>query len=507
MEYTNPVLPGFNPDPSVCRAGEDYFLATSSFEYFPGVPLYHSRNLVDWEPIGYALTRDSQLPLEGARASGGIFAPTLRHHDGTFYLITTNVSADGHFVVTADDPRGRWSDPTWIDGGGIDPDVFWDDGDCYFTWRAGEEGIVQATVDLETGELGERRELANRLEGDYTEAPHVYEVDGTYYLVVAEGGTHVNHMVSVARADDPTGPYEGNADNPVLSHRNVSGAFNPIQATGHGDLVRAHDGSWWIVFLGIRTHGGHPGWHNLGRETFLAPVSWEDGWPIVDGGEFVEAETSVADTDLERADAPHRWETTDPFAGEALGPEWNYRRNPERERYALVEGGLELQPGPETLTEQGATFVGRRQQHHACRATARLDLDPADGTEAGLTVFANEDHHYALGVDGGTDGPASGDKRAFLRLQVGPATEEVARTALPRGPVELAIEADTGAYRFHATGADGEERALGTAPTRYVSTEVTGGFTGVYVGCYATNDGEPAGETARFESFAYESRT
>ncbi|MCU4973677.1 glycoside hydrolase family 43 protein [Halobacteria archaeon AArc-m2/3/4] len=526
MHAENPILPGFHPDPSICRVGEDYFLATSSFEYFPGVPLFHSRNLVDWEPIGHALTRDDQLPLETADSSKGVFAPTLRHHDGTFYLITTNVSAGGHFVVTADDPRGEWSDPTWIDAPGIDPDLFWDDrgdGDptVYVTYRGGPDGIEQAEVDLETGALGEPRQLCNRLEGDYTEAPHLYEIDGTYYLLVAEGGTHTKHMVSVARADDPTGPFESHPDNPVLSHRNVSGMFNPIQATGHGDLVQAHDGSWWLVFLGIRKHGGHPGWHHLGRETFLAPVEWNEGWPVVNGGEPVELDLEV-DLDVETAspspepsadlEADSRWETRDPFAGDELGPEWNYRHNPERDRYELADGtgALVLHGSPATLEDEQPTFVGRRQQHFDCLARTRLAFDPDPDVdvdeEAGLTVLYDDSHHYDLGVVRRGD---DGERRAIVRQRVGDIEEITAETALPDGPVDLVCEATTETYRFAlesaVDSAEPERETLTTAPTKYLATEVAGGFTGVYVGLYATGHGEPCETPARFESFEYRS--
>lgn len=502
MEYENPVLPGFHPDPSVCRDGTDFYLATSTFEYVPGVPLYHSRNLVDWTPIGHALTRQEQLQLADAGSSWGIFAPTLRYHDGTFYMVTTNVSGGGHFFVTADDPAGEWSDPTWVDAPGIDPDLFWDGEDAYFTYRAGDSGIEQATIDLATGELGEPQQLCNRLEGDYTEAPHLYEVDGTYYLIVAEGGTHVKHMVSVARAEHPTGPFEPFEDNPILSHRNVSGAYNPIQATGHGDLVRAHDGSWWIVFLGIRKHGEHPRWHHLGRETFLAPVEWVDGWPVVNDGDFVTESMVVEGTDLQRESAPHQWETEDAFTGE-LGLEWNSRNVPLEDRATVQDGTLELRPGPETLTDRRPTFLGRRQQHHDCRVESQLSFTgdesiDEDAIEAGLTVLMDDEHHYQLAVR-----PTATTNRVLTRLRVGPVSDVILEEEFPTGPITLSIEATAERYRFAAATPDGKTHPMGEAPTRYVSTEVTGGFTGVYLGAYATALAEDSSGGARFDSFTY----
>ncbi|MFC6825063.1 glycoside hydrolase family 43 protein [Halopelagius fulvigenes] len=494
MEFLNPVLPGCYPDPTVCRVGRDYYLATSSFEYFPGVPLFHSRNLVDWEPIGYALTRDEQLSVRDASASEGIFAPTLRHRDGTFYLVTTNVGGDGHFVVTADDPRGEWSDPTWIDAPGFDPDLFWDGDDAYLTY-AHDSVVEQTTVDVETGETDERRTLWTGTEGDFTEAPHLYAVDGSYYLVLAEGGTHTGHMVVVARADAPTGPFRENPENPVLSHR--AEIHHPIQATGHADFVRAHDGTWWAICLGVRQHGDHPGYHHLGRETFLAPVRWEDGWPVVNGDDPLGRLVRRSDTALEATGGRSWTATRDAFADDGLGVEWNYRRNPHRDRYAVQDGTLVLRGGPETLDEKRPTFVGRRQQQFDCQAETRLDFDPSGDEEAGFTVGIDEEHHFDLAVTERT-----GDRIALTRLRIGDATETIATTTLGAGPVTLAVEADRHEYRFAAV-ADGRRRSMGSARSKYLSTEVAGGFTGVFIGLYATGNGSPAETPARFRSFRY----
>ncbi|NGM69819.1 glycoside hydrolase family 43 protein [Natronolimnobius sp. AArcel1] len=497
MQYENPVLPGFHPDPSICRVGSDYYLATSSFEYTPGIPLYHSENLVDWEPIGHCLTAD-QLDLEDAEPSQGIFAPTLRHHEGTFYLVTTNVSAGGHFVITADEPTGEWSDPLWIDAPGIDPDLFWDDGTAYFTYRSGPDGIEQAEIDLETGELGESTQLCRRLVSDYTEAPHLYEVDGTYYLIVAEGGTHTRHMVCAARADDPTGPFEPCPNNPILSHRSVSGAYNPIQAIGHADLVEAHDGSWWLVCLGIRKHGGHPGWHHLGRETFLAPVTWEDGWPVVNDGEPLEAEMTVPDTALETGET-QSWETTAPFDGDELGPLWNYRYPPETDRYVLEDGILTLHGGPATLDDRDSTFVGRRQQHFDCKVETELVFNPEADGEAGLTALYDESHHYEIGLT-----REDGNRVVVARATVGDISDRLGEVRVPEGPVTLRLEATQDEYDWRVETTEGTEH-LATAPTKYLATEVAGGFTGVYLGPYATGNGNECDQPAHFESFAYRS--
>jgi len=493
VQYENPVLPGFHPDPTICRTDGTFYLATSSFAYAPGVPLYRSENLADWEPIGHALTRESQLPLEGARSSMGIFAPTLRHHDGTFYLVTTNVTEGGHFFVTADDPEGEWSDPTWVDAPGIDPDLFFDEGTCYFSYHADdpEAPIQQAELDVETGELGEPHTIWTGYRDPYAEAPHVYERDGTYYLLVAEGGTHAGHMVVAARADDPTGPYEAHPDNPVLTH--WGRPRDEIRATGHADLVADGTGQWWLVCLGIRQHSMWPRYHHLGRETFLAPVSWEDGWPVVNDGEPLETEME-APLPGERRTEPTAFDRTETTFDDDLGVEWQFRRNPDRDRYETGPEGLTLQGGPETLDEPGGTFVARRQTAFDCHAEATLAFDPTEGEEAGLAVFANERHHYQVGV-----ARRDGRREALLRLRIGDATEVVGRT--PVGSrVDLAIDAETESYRFLV---DGEE--LGAASTRYVSTEVADGFVGVMLGPYATGRGRTCEEPAVVERFVYES--
>lgn len=270
MTYRNPVIPGFHPDPSVCRVGDDYYLVTSSFEYFPGVPLFHSKDLVHWRQIGHCLTRVSQLDLSEARSSAGIYAPTIRFRDGTFYMTTTNVSGRGNFIVTTDDPHGEWSDGVAVDHPGIDPDLFFDeDGIVYYT-TSYNQGIYQSRIDAKTGQrFSDPRLIWSGTGGQYPESPHIYRIGDWYYLFIAEGGTEYGHMETVARSKRPEGPYESCPDNPILSHRSIQ---SPIQATGHADLVQTPDGDWWAVFLGIRPVG-YPFRHHLGRETFLAPVA------------------------------------------------------------------------------------------------------------------------------------------------------------------------------------------------------------------------------------------
>ncbi len=293
-QFVNPILPGFYPDPSVCRVGEDYWLVTSTFSYFPGVPVFHSRDLVNWEQVGHVLDRPSQLNLDGVAHSHGIFAPTIRHHAGVFYMITTLVGKQGNFIVTASHPAGPWSEPFWLDDApGIDPSLFFDeDGTAWVTGTAdapdaaywGDNEIWMRQLDLETMKLtGPRHGLWRGAlkQAMWPEAPHLYRIGDWYYLMIAEGGTEFYHSVTIARSKSLTGPYEGNPANPILTHRHL-GKDAPIWNPGHADLVRTPAGEWWMVCLASRPYGGH--FRNMGRETFLAPVVWEDGWPVVSPG-------------------------------------------------------------------------------------------------------------------------------------------------------------------------------------------------------------------------------
>jgi beta-xylosidase len=361
--YDTPVLGGFHPDPSVCRVGEEYYLVCSSFEYFPGVPLFHSRDLVHGRQIGNVLDRPGQLPLSGDTvASAGIHAPTIRHHDGRFHMITTNVTGGGNFLVTGERPEGPWSDPVGIDLDGIDPDLVWDDdGSC----RCAVSGVRVARVDPATGKVLEGPlPVRSGRGGQHPEAPHLYRVGDWWYLRLAEGGTAHGHSVSIARARSPRGPYEPAPANPVLTHR---GTGLPIQCTGHADPVQAPDGTWWMLLLGTRPRGFFPSSHVLGRDTFLTPVEWVDGWPRVGPVR-------------ERHPAPHAWHPVqlpperDAFGAGRPTPHWTSPRGRPEGSWSLTErpDRLTLHAAGDTLDRPGHTFVGRRQ-HPECRAATRLD--------------------------------------------------------------------------------------------------------------------------------------
>ncbi|MGW0912025.1 glycoside hydrolase family 43 protein [Streptomyces sp. NPDC002784] len=490
--YDNPVLAGFHPDPSVCRVGEDYYLVCSSFEYFPALPLFHSRDLVDWRQIGHVLDRPEQFEVpHDLRASDGIYAPTIRHHRGRFHVITTNVGAGGNFLVTADHPEGPWSDPVWIDLPGIDPDLAWDeDGTC---WSA-VAGVGLARIDPVAGTV---------LEGPLPvwsgtgmadpEGPHLYRVGAWWYLMVAEGGTADGHSVSIARARTPRGPFEPAPHNPVVSNRSTG---LPIQCTGHADLVQAADGRWWMVLLGTRPRGSFPKFHVLGRETFLAPVEWVDGWPYVG-------------TVRERYEAPaalHPFPpepARDDFDAPVLAPHFISPRHRPEGSTAERPGWLTLHATGDSLDRPGHTFVGRRQQHHDCRVATRLDGGP--GSRAGLSVRMDEAHHYDLEAHDGT---------VSVLARIGPLRQCVGRLPVPAGPVTLAVEFRTtdapppaegvrpAAPDTIAFSVESPEGAVTVAELdgRYLSTQVAGGFTGRVIGMYVT-----AGSAA-FDWFEYRKR-
>ncbi|GGC03180.1 glycoside hydrolase family 43 protein [Pseudoduganella buxea] len=498
--YRNPVLPGFHPDPSICKVGQDFYLATSSFEYFPGVPIFHSRDLVNWRQVGHALTRPSQLPLAGQRSSRGIYAPTLRCNAGGFYLVTTNIDNGGNFYVHAKDPAGEWSEPVWLKEPApwMDPSLlFDDDGQVYYTRHDGGErgGIVQARLDVKAGKLLDApRRIWNGTGGVWPEGPHLYKVDGMYYLMVAEGGTSYEHMITVARAKTPWGPFESNPGNPVLSHRDRPDL--PLQATGHGDLVQLDNGNWWMVLLGIRPQGGRH--HHLGRETLLAPVTWRDGWPQVNGGKPLALAMSGAG--LPRSQPWPAAPTRTDFDGNKLGLEWTHLRAPIPHLLSLAErrGMLRLKGSDDTLDDVAApAFVARRQQHFNLRAAALLDFTPAaPGQTAGLVLRMNEANHYQLRVAGAPQ------RRVELVTRVKGVTTTVATAPLPRGPVELQIRAWPDRYEFGWRSGKGTMRTLGSAPTAALSSESAGGFTGVFVGMTASGKG--AMPPADFDWFDYE---
>jgi len=492
VTYHNPVLPGFYSDPSVCRVGEDYYLISSTFEYFPGVPIFHSRDLVNWDQIGHCMHRKEQLPR-----GINIFAATLRFHEGTFYMITTNLAAGGgNFYVTAKDPAGPWSDPIWVDIPGIDPDLFWDDdGKSY----AISSPFILYEIDLETGELlTEGRKVWNGTGGRYAEGPHIYKKDGYYYLLAAEGGTEEAHSETIARSHSIWGPYTENPANPILAHANAAGQGNPIQGVGHADIVQAHDNSWWIVFHGYRTVSDKAH-HILGRETCLAPVTWpKNGWPVVNGNGTASVEMTCPTLPLYPVkEKPARIE----FDAKELGLEWNHVRYPGIENFSLEahEGYLRLKGAAETIGRRSSpTFVGRRLTDHYFSATSRLEFEPdGENEEAGM-VLLNNGSHFDIMIH-----QIEGKRHLVVKLQFGRTVYRSEEIPLKPGPVNLRVKGEKSTFTFSFAQGNDEYQDIETVDSKFLATETVGFFTGVYVGMYATGNGQPSDAYADYDWFEY----
>jgi len=477
----NPIIPGYHPDPSICRVGEDYYIVNSSFQYFPGVPVYHSKDLVNWELIGNVLDRESQVPLERANSFGGIFATTIRYHEGLYYMITTNVTKGGNFFVTAKDPAGPWSEPVYLKQGGIDPSFLFDDGKCYMV--SNPNYIQLCEIDPVTGkQLTDSKMIWKGTGGRYPEGPHIYKKDGWYYLLISEGGTEMGHGLTIARSRNIWGPYESNPMNPILTQFREAAQSNPIQGTGHGDFVQAPDGSWWVVFLGFRRFGGD--FHHLGRETFIAPVTWVAGWPVINDGAPINALMSVPASWTAKAPVKKIWREE---FDSPLDPKWVYIQNPEMSRYYMKKGRLNL-VGTSPLEENDhPTFVGVRQESPGIVAETKVRLETSSG-EAGLVAYQNPDGFVALAVEGG---------HATLRLKLKSVNTVLGSVPIKRGKdVVLRIVSDDGnMYRFEVNG-----KEIGEIETSLMSSEVCGGFTGVVLGLYAVDS------VASFEYFDYQEK-
>ena len=511
-DFANPVIAGFSPDPSICRVGEDYYLVCSSFEYFPGVPVYHSRDLVNWELISYCLTTPTQLPLNDCRSSSGIYAPTIGYHDGVFYMITTNYADKGQFYVTATDPRRPWSDPVWVNAMNADPSLlFDDDGKTYVVHpdNFGPRGglIYLMELDIAKGAFREGQSLPGHLVwtgtgGQYPEGPHLYKIEDLYYLMIAEGGTGSDHRETIARSQAPYGPYLPYENNPILTHRDIPS--NPISSVGHADIVQLPDGSWWGVCLGVRQKNGVS---PLGRETFLFPVEWiNDGWPIL--GEHRRVRTEGPGPALPRNPFPPK-PVRDEFDSTQLDLEWNYLRNPDMIRYSLSEhpGWARLKGAATSINDHASpTALLRRQRHFDLRFGTRLDFQPEkDGEEAGIVLTQTDALHADFCVV-----RQNGERRLVLRMNDPRYKKELYNVKAPEGIICLSVIADRDNYHFWWETDEHGSQEAGVIPSNELAVEASwdnGGvmcFTGMMIGIYATGNGAEATIPADFDWFDYE---
>ncbi|MBA8815177.1 beta-xylosidase [Microbacterium halimionae] len=488
----NPVLNGFHPDPSIVKVGGWYYLATSTFEYLPGIPIHRSRDFVNWELIGHVGTRPGQLGVETVPTGGGAWAPTIRYHGDQFHLVITDAMGRGMLHFTSDEAAGPWSDGDLLlteDGSqslfGIDPDIAWDaDGTCYVTFSglllSGDLnpnapthlGIQQVVVDLESHRAAEEpRSLWSGTGLMFPEAPHLYDIDGSWYLMLAEGGTERGHAISIARGDSPAGPFEGTPANPLVSARSTP---RPIQNTGHGDLVEGVDGGWLCVLLGVRPRSGTRAFSALGRETFVTPVTWSDGWPAISPVELNPRPGTSIDISFEGP----------------LDAEWIAVRRFPTDVARVQNGRLVLTADGSTLADARPAFVGRRQEHLTNEVTVHLDVSAGVG---GLAV--RYDEQFRLEIEAGTGEVVA---RAFIgglyqQWQYPFAgTELKLHLASRKPPRGTGIVTTSDVFHLAAT-VDGERRELAEVDGRFLSSEVTESFTGRVIGVYAV-EGEIAVE-------------
>lgn len=499
MNYENPIIRGFNPDPSICRVGEDYYLATSTFEYFPAISIYHSRDLINWRQVGSGIDRVGQLDMNAAHPSGGVWAPTIRYYEGTFYL-TATFSEKGNFIVTARRPEGPWSDPVWVEMDGLDPSVYFEDGKMYYCAndcgerykKYGCEGVSAAVVNPATGRLeSEITRIWSGTGGGFLEAPHIYRIGEWYYIFTAEGGTNYNHFQTVGRSRTLLGPYEPFEGRPLLTNRHDT--TKKIQCTGHADLVEDKDGGWWMVHLGTRRALFDYG--SLGRETFLTPVEWKDGWPYVmtDGKAVSENPAPAGVTQIrgKRFEADFtkpRWEC-----------DWLRIKNPAEENYSRRDGVLTLKPSMARVTEDGASpsFAAVRQGDFESHIRTEVAFEPMEeGDEAGVIVYLCPDISYRMAKRRGRDGDfLVVEKKAFD-------FEQTAYSGrCPAGRLTMEIRSTKEGYVFFCNG----ER-LAAASGKFISTDLAGKcFTGTLLGIYAQCRRDTEAR-ARFYSFLAEAQ-
>ena len=523
--FHNPILNGFYPDPSICRVENDFYLVNSTFAYFPGIPIFHSRDLCRWKQIGSAIDRPGQLCFDGHRISEGLFAPTIRHNRGTFYILCTLIRTGGNFIITAQDPAGPWSDPIWIPGAdGIDPSIFFDDdkGPLTTAWYIGThpapEGeaypgnyeIYIQELDLSALARGGPPLIGKSLgiwrgalrDAIWPEGPHIYKINGWYYLLHAEGGTGLDHAVCVARAKNIRGPWEGKKSNPVLTHRHL-GKNAEIINVGHADMVDDTAGNWWMALLASRPfYGVCP----LGRETFMVPVRWEDDWPYIESKTgLIEKEFALPDLPDKKTDDidwPHE-SSCDHFDAK-MPLHWLMLRMPAREQDAALS--LTAHPGALRLFTRAATmrgrdhpaFAGRRVKHKNWAFSVALEFIPkAIGESAGIILLQSEDWQYRFELFLAEFG------RPSLRLvrAAGKEDEIITITECPECAagkrLVLAARCDEMELSFfYGEDQYSLKHCAGPVDGRILSPEYAGGFVGTLAGVFASGNDKDTGNYA-----------
>lgn len=531
-EFSNPVLAGFYPDPSICSVDSDYYLVNSTFAYFPGIPVFHSKDLVHWELIGHAMDRIEQMDLDGYGVSRGIFAPAIRYNDGIFYITCTLVDGQGNFVVTSDKPGGPYSNPVWIpEINGIDPSMFFDkNGKAYILYNSiapddkplydGHRTIRMYEFDLkELKVTGQEKILVNggvdiNKKPVWIEGPHIFQKDGYYYLIAAEGGTAEDHSEVVFRSENVDGPYVPYEKNPILTQRHLDPKRNnPITSTGHADFVMTETGDWWAVFLGCRPYEGD--YYNTGRETFLAPVKWIDEWPVINP-DFAEVQYSYPYPTTITGSVTGKlyggnFKIRDEFDKSKLDPDWIFLRTPKEQWYKTnpSEGYIEINLRSETCSENvNPSFIGRRQQHLEGSIIASLNFETKrENEKAGLIVFQNDKAFYYLckSHDNNNDviqlfeSSGADDNAAAMKLL----HSETLRDG-KSDELFLKIEAKRNVYSFfYGYTSDVWHPLVTNVDASLLSTKKAGGFVGCVYAMYCTSMGKESQNSARFNWFEY----
>jgi xylan 1,4-beta-xylosidase len=516
-DYRNPIIPGFQPDPSIMRVGNDYYLINSSFAFFPGIPIFHSRDLVNWEQLGNAIDRPTQLNFSGLGIARAVFAGTLRRHGDVFYIVGTCVDCGSNFIIRATSPSGPWSDPTWLKSiDGVDPDLFFDGNRAWIANNgppagtpaySGHRAIWLQEFDFEKMKtIGPRSIIVNggvdpAKQPIWIEGPHLIKKDGWYYLIAAEGGTAAGHSEVVFRSQKVTGPYVPGAANPILTQRDLDPARPfPVAAAGHADFVQSANGDWWAVFLATRPYERNLS--NLGRETFLLPVSWDRGWPSIlppnTPVPLVHARPPLPQTLI--IDRSH-WR--DSFESKNLAPDWEMIRTPTETWYrsgatgdpstiagSSATAGLSLQARPVSISGGGnPSFLGKRQRHeNAVVETEIRDTSLGAGERAGLVAFADERHHYFLGLCQMLQGPmlVVTERNGAGDPEEGRIVASAAYSGAAGEPIRLQVSARGARYDFsYALEGAAWRPLLANADGRILASEPTNQFTGTLIGVYA----------------------
>ena len=504
-QYYNPVLPGCYPDPSICRKDKDYYLATSSFAYYPGIPIFHSTDLVNWVQIGNVLNRPSQLNLDGIRLSGGVYAPAISYnrHNDMFYLINTCVDGIGNFIVKTKDPKeNNWSEPIVLPKvGGIDPALFFDDdGKAYIVhndapqgepeWQ-GHRAIWLHEYDVAADTTFDGRKMIVDGGTDkakhpiWIEAPHIYKINGYYYLMCAEGGTREAHSEVIFRADKVWGPYIPWKNNPILTQRDLpNDRSNPITCAGHADLIQTADGDWYAIFLACRPY--EKDYFNTGRETFMLPVKWENEYPVIlPKGKtipyIVDKEGLIPDAKSYKGN--FNW--CDDFKNAVLDDRWLFIRTPRTQWWSLSNKGLTIQPNGESIYEKKQpAFIGHRQQHLRFDVATAMQYTPSKTSEfAGLVCYQNEHYNILFGKTLNEHGAMVIVVDAAVNGEI----QRIAESAIPEThagkALQLKIKGMGNTYAFFYSYDDGLHwTAVAETEAAPLSTEIAGGFTGVMVG-------------------------